>query len=158
LAGVLRAIEDGMYSPALTERMRGLETRKIEFASALTAQPAAAPIALHPNLAELYRCTVEELEIALNDESTKAEAAVIVRSLIDMVVLTPEAEASRLVGERHCGLASILSLCENGGRKQRLLRIGESTVAGAGARGRDRHSLAASIQCSGRAAGGLVTT
>jgi hypothetical protein len=88
LAGVLRAIEDGMYSPALTER---------------------------------------------------------VRSLIDMVVLTPEAEASRLVGERHCGLASILSLCENGGRKQRLLRIGESTVAGAGARGRDRHSLAASI-------------
>ena len=55
MAGVLRAIEDGMYSPALTER---------------------------------------------------------VRSLIDMVVLTPEAEASRLVGERHCGLASILSLCE----------------------------------------------
>jgi site-specific DNA recombinase len=93
LAGVLRAIEDGMYSPALTERMRGLETRKIGLASALTAQPEAAPIALHPNLAELYRRKVDELEIALNDEATKAEAAVIVRSLIDMVVLTPEAKA-----------------------------------------------------------------
>jgi hypothetical protein len=46
LAGVLRAIEDGMYSPALEERMRGLETHKIELASALTAPPEAAPIPL----------------------------------------------------------------------------------------------------------------
>jgi hypothetical protein len=31
---VLRVIEHGMYSPALTERMRGFETRKIDRASA----------------------------------------------------------------------------------------------------------------------------
>jgi hypothetical protein len=37
MAGVLKAIDDVMYSPALKERMRGLETRKIELASVLAA-------------------------------------------------------------------------------------------------------------------------
>jgi len=93
MAGVLKAIEDGMYSPALKERMHGLEVRRVELASALTAQPEAAPIELHPNLAELYRRKVGELETALNDESIKAEASEILRSLVDKVVLTPEAGA-----------------------------------------------------------------
>jgi site-specific DNA recombinase len=138
MAGVVKAIEDGMYSPTLKERMRGLETRKAELAAALGAQPETSPIELHPNLAELYRRKVGELEIALNDESIKAEASELLRSLIDKVELTPEAEAPNgLKAELHGDLASILSLCESGARKQKLSGAGASesqlsVVAGVG--------------------------
>ena len=50
-------------------------------------------VRLHPNAAEFYRRKVAELELALNDDSIKAEASNILRSLIDRVVLTPTADA-----------------------------------------------------------------
>ena len=137
MIGVLKAIEDGMYSPALKERMRELEARKGELAAAL-AQPSQAPaVALHPNLAELYRRKVAELEAALNDERIKADAAEILRSLIDKVVLTPAPEAPHgLKAELHGDLASIVSLCDTGARKRKLppVSVGGSqlsVVAGA---------------------------
>jgi hypothetical protein len=45
------------------------------------------------NAAEIYRRKVADLELALNDDSIKAEAGEILRSLIDRVVLTPAADA-----------------------------------------------------------------
>jgi hypothetical protein len=48
-------------------------------------------VRLHPNAAEIYRRKVAELELALNHDSIRAEAAEILRSLIDRVVLTPDA-------------------------------------------------------------------
>ena len=44
-------------------------------------------------MAEIYRLKVVELEVSLNDDSIKAEAGEILRSLIDRVVLTPAADA-----------------------------------------------------------------
>jgi len=125
MSGVMKAIEDGMYSPALKERMRELEARKGELAAGL-AQPSQAPaVALHPNLSEIYRRKVAELEAALNDDSIKSEASEILRSLIDKVVLTPAPDApNNLHAELHGDLASILSLCESGGRKQKLSGAG----------------------------------
>jgi hypothetical protein len=46
------------------------------------------------NMAEVYLLKVAELEIALNDDSIKAEAGDILRTLIDRVVLTPSTDAS----------------------------------------------------------------
>ena len=60
IAGVLKAIEDGMYSAALKERMQGLEARRAELAAAPSERPAST-VALHPNLSELYRRKVAEL-------------------------------------------------------------------------------------------------
>ena len=53
-----------------------------------SAEPPSV-VQLHPNAAEIYRRKVAELERALNDEAIKANAAEILRSLIDRVVLTP---------------------------------------------------------------------
>ena len=138
MAGVLKAIEDGMYSPVLKERMQALEARKAEVTTTLNAAAEVAPIELHPNLAELYRRKVSELELALNDDSIKAEASDILRSLIDKVVLSPAADAPNgLKAELHGDLASILSMCESGSRKQKLSGAGApesqlSVVAGRG--------------------------
>ena len=84
MAGVLQAIEDGMCSAALKQRMQGLESRRAELAAALAERPTST-VTLHPNLSELYRRKVAELETGLNDESIKAEAAEIMRSLIDFM-------------------------------------------------------------------------
>jgi site-specific DNA recombinase len=138
MAGVVKAIEDGMYSPLLKERMKGLEARKAELSAVLAATPELASVELHPNLAELYRRKVSELELALNDDSIKAEASDILRSLIDKVVLSPAADAPNgLRAELHGDLASILSMCESGSHKQKLSGAGApesqlSVVAGRG--------------------------
>jgi hypothetical protein len=44
---------------------------------------------LHPNLAEVYRRKVENLQEALRDPSTHSEALDILRGLVDRVVVTP---------------------------------------------------------------------
>jgi hypothetical protein len=77
----------------------------------MASAEAPSVVRLHPNAAEIYRRKVAELELALNEESIKAEAADVLRSLIDRVVLTPAAEApdgidARLYGE----LAAVLAL------------------------------------------------
>ena len=47
---------------------------------------------LHPNLAGMYRQKVAALEQALADPEIKAEATEIVRSQIEQITLTPNAE------------------------------------------------------------------
>ena len=72
-------------------------------------------------MAEVYRLKVAELEVALNDDSIKAEAGDILRSLIDRVVLTPVANApDGIDAQLHGDLAGILALSNNAERKQKL--------------------------------------
>jgi hypothetical protein len=131
----MSAIEDGMYTPVLKERMKALETRKAEIEAEMAYAEPPSVLRLHPNAAEVYRRKVAELELALNDEVIKAEAADILRSLIERVVLTPSADASdgldaQLYGE----LAGVLALSDPD--KQKLPALGAagsqlSVVAGA---------------------------
>jgi hypothetical protein len=77
--------------------------------------PKADPITLHPGLADIYARKVANLAEALNAEDTKAEAADILRGLIDKLIPTPDPTAPgghkiELFGE----LGAILSLCDNG--------------------------------------------
>lgn len=65
IAGIMRAIEDGLYESAMKARMATLKTEK--------ASREAAPEDLHPRLPELYRRKVEELERVL-DGPDRAEA------------------------------------------------------------------------------------
>jgi len=136
MAGIMAAIEDGMYTPALKERMKGLEKRKAEIEGLLAGADAPPNVRVHPNMAEVYRLKVAELEVALNDDSIKAEAGEILRSLIDRVVLTPAAGApDGIEAQLHGDLAAILALSNNQGRKQKLPAKGKagsqlSVVAG----------------------------
>ena len=63
----------------------------------------------------IYACKVSNLTEALNEDGTRAEAADLLRGLIDKVVLHPAPDAPHghrieLFGE----LAAILSLCNGG--------------------------------------------
>jgi site-specific DNA recombinase len=94
-------------------------------------------VLLHPNLAQLYRQQVARLVEALNDEHHRAEAAEVIRGLIDRIVLTPKQENGRqtLSIDLEGALAGIISLATNGerplqdsGRSVKEIKL----VAGAG--------------------------
>jgi site-specific DNA recombinase len=108
IAGIMLAIEDGNYNPALTRRLSELETEKEQIERRLAATDPPATIALHPNLPALYRSKVEHLETALGEPETRVEAAAVIGSLISKIVLTPNGDALevRLSGD----LAQMLGL------------------------------------------------
>jgi site-specific DNA recombinase len=113
MAGIMSAIEDGMYTPALKERMKALEARKAEIQAIVADAEAPSVVRLHPNAAEVYRRKVADLELALNDDGIKAEAGDILRSLIDRVVLTPAAGApDGIDAQLHGDLATVLALSD----------------------------------------------
>ena len=124
-----------MYTPALKERRKALETRKAEILAIMASAEAPPVVRLHPNASEVYRRKVAELELALNDDSIKAEAGEILRSLIDRVVLTPTAEApDGIDAQLHGDLAAVLALGDDASDKQKLPAAGAvqlSVVAGA---------------------------
>jgi hypothetical protein len=108
IAGIMLAIEDGNYNPALTRRLSELEAEKEQIEKRLAASDPPATIALHPNLPALYRSKVEKLETALSEPETRVEAAAAIGSLISKIVLTPAGDALevRLYGD----LAQMLGL------------------------------------------------
>ena len=89
IAGIVRAIEDGAYSPILKDRLASLEKEKaLALAQIAMAKPKPV-VRLHPALPEIYRKKVESLAAALNQADTASEAGEIIRSLIDRILLTP---------------------------------------------------------------------
>ncbi len=76
-------------------------------------------------MAGYYRQQVEHLEKALNADENRAEAADLIRSLVDRIVLTPN-DQGKLDISLFGDLAGILSLAAN---KHRPLRKSHPTVA-----------------------------
>ncbi|MFZ0097190.1 MAG: hypothetical protein WAK98_01795, partial [Gemmobacter sp.] len=92
-----------------------------------------------PDIAGVYAGKIAHLISALNDPSEKAEAADIMRGLIDKIILRPDAGAlNGHVIELYGELGSILSLCGGWDRTKANARSGAtgvrqvSMVAGAG--------------------------
>jgi hypothetical protein len=71
-----------------------LERREAEIEGLLAGADAPPVIRLPPNTAEVDRMKVAELEVALNDDNTTAEAGEILRSLIDRVAMALTASIS----------------------------------------------------------------
>jgi DNA invertase Pin-like site-specific DNA recombinase len=100
LDGLIEAIADGLRAPGLQSKLDELEKRKVVLEADITSAPAAAP-RLHPNLAEVYRHKVANLQGALADPATQTEALEILRGLIERVVVHPAENgfAIELIGE-----------------------------------------------------------
>ena len=100
LDGLIEAIADGFRATGLQEKLDELERRKARLESEIDDAPAAAP-RLHPNLAELYRKKVANLQDALADPATQTEALEILRGLIERVSFRTDENAFEieLVGE-----------------------------------------------------------
>ena len=100
LDGLIEAIADGLRAPGLQSKLDELERRKAVLEVEIAGAPAAAP-RLHPNLAELYRQKVANLQDALADPGTQTEALEILRGLIERVDVRPAEDglAIELIGE-----------------------------------------------------------
>ena len=84
LEGLYDAIADGLRTPGLKAKLEDMETQKRDLELRLSSAPPPAPI-LHPNLAELYRRKVENLQASLNNPECRTEAAEIIRSLVESI-------------------------------------------------------------------------
>ena len=135
---ILKAIEDGMYTPSMKDRLLALEDGKGELQVALDTPPPP-PLRIHPNIHKIYERKVADLVNVLNDDVIKAEANEIIRGLIDKIVLFPATDDSGLDAELHGDLAAILALCNTDDPKKQRPGSEEpgrqlSVVAGARSR------------------------
>ncbi|ABL70064.1 recombinase family protein [Paracoccus denitrificans] len=89
ISQIIEAITDGMYHPSMKEKMTKLEARKAEATEKLANADEPPPL-LHPNMAALYAQRITELSENLQHEDSRAQAAEILRSLVDQVTLLPE--------------------------------------------------------------------
>ena len=111
LKRVLRAIEDGAWSPSLQTRLGELERSKAELVASqleATAGTSLKVVRLHPDMASLYWDRVAALERALWEPGVRQEAS---EALIERMVLTPDAGApDRLRIELTGDVANILTM------------------------------------------------
>ena len=139
IAGILAAIEDGMYHASMKEKMAGLEREKADLSARLADQPEPPALRLHPRMSDLYRAKIADLATALNEPALKPVATELLRGLISEVRMVPDRKAPgahqiELVGD----LAGILGLfAADMTKPPRLARAGgdfrsETMVAGAG--------------------------
>ena len=131
LDAIIRVIEDGGYNSTLKGRLTALEQEKAQAEIRLRTSKPAPVLRLHTKLPELYRSKIDRLAEALNAPDTVAEAAEIMRGLIDRIILTPEGGVLR--AELHGDLAVLARFAheehgaESPGDSARL-----SVVAGVG--------------------------
>jgi DNA invertase Pin-like site-specific DNA recombinase len=119
IAGIVSAIEEGSYSRALGDRLADLEKHQ-ELLDARLSEAPPSTVRLHPRVAEVYAEKVQRPEHALNDPDIRAEAADVLRSLIDRIELRPGEKGLPIAATLHGDLAQILALCDDPGRKQKL--------------------------------------
>lgn len=128
IAGILAAIEDGMYQPAMKARMDELERQKAEITARMTKAPADVPD-LHPNIAHLYRLRVERFTEALDDPDGGRQAAEALRSLIGEITLTPGDGRGEVQAALRGELMGILDFAraEEGGSPALLMTAAEAS-------------------------------
>jgi site-specific DNA recombinase len=80
LDGLIEAIAEGLRAPGLQQRLDELEARRTEIEQSLAAAPTT-PVRLRPNLAQVYRRQVEQLQHALDHPEIRDEAVQILRGL-----------------------------------------------------------------------------
>ncbi len=90
---IVTAITEGLFHQSMKAKMDTLEAERAELEARLSATPAPEPVALHPGLSDIYARKVANLAATLNAPDTRSEAADLLRSLIDRIVLHPDADA-----------------------------------------------------------------
>ena len=86
LDGLYDAIADGLRTPGLQARLEELEDKRVDLEQRLECKDPPPP-ALPPDLADLYRAKVADLQGALSAPETRVEAAEFLRGLIEGVAV-----------------------------------------------------------------------
>ncbi|WP_373444401.1 recombinase family protein [Ruegeria atlantica] len=74
---------------SVSETLRDLNARKTKLQADLKRIDAFAPVDIHPNVAELYRRKVAELQGLLSDDAARNEAMEAIRGLIERIEVSP---------------------------------------------------------------------
>ncbi|HET6520186.1 MAG TPA: hypothetical protein VFG47_10280, partial [Geminicoccaceae bacterium] len=104
-------------------RLARIAARREEL-RALLEGTTEEPVLLHPNMAAHYRKQVADLAQALTAEENRAEAADLLRSLLERIELTPD-DRGRLEIDLCGDLAGILTLAAN---KERPLEASDRST------------------------------
>ncbi len=130
IRNILELVKDGRGSTSLVEELRRLEDREKALERDLdqAAQPELLPT-LHPNLPELYRRRVEELETALADPQVAASAREALRGLVDAVLVFPGERRGEVEIHLRGDLAAFLHL-DAQGRDEKLRSASGGVVLG----------------------------
>ena len=102
---------NGVPAERVKDRMWELDARQKELEVQLD-NAEEDPVLIHPNMGKLYREQVSRPAQALNDESIRAEASELLRSLIDRITVTPDPKTGKPVIDLEGDLAGILSLSQ----------------------------------------------
>lgn len=124
---MMKAILDGMYSPAMKDKMSELEAEKAALQADLEgADDPGNIIDIQPNMTELYTRKIESLHAALRDSTARQEAIGLFRSMVDRIVpYAPVSQRGQWRVEVEGSLANLLNfVAQNECR--------EKVVAGAG--------------------------
>lgn len=111
IAGIMAAIEEGLYQPFMKARVDELERQRVEIADRLAQAPADIPD-VHPNVSNIYRKNVVRFTEALDDPDGGREAAEALRSLIGKIVLTPGKKRGEVHAELRGELMGILEFAD----------------------------------------------
>jgi hypothetical protein len=108
---LIQAIKDGVPAAEVKDDLARIAARRDEL-EALLEGTTEEPVLLHPNMAAHYRAQVADLTQALTAEENRAEAADLLRSLLDRIELTPNDQGGLEI-DLYGDLAGILSLAAN---------------------------------------------
>ncbi len=107
-ANLLQALKDGIPASEVKGDLERIATRRAEL-EALVEGKEEQQVLVHPSMAGHYRQQVQKLTSVLNADENRAEAADLLRALIDRVELTPNSEG-KLDIDLYGDLAGILGL------------------------------------------------
>jgi site-specific DNA recombinase len=124
IQAIMEAVEKGLYSSSMNDRMRQLEAEREALQRAQETVEAPAPVMVHPNLAELYRRRVADLEQLLADPELGSEAMDLIRSMITEIKVVPREGAEGVDLELAGDLARILHLCSTGSMQNAQACVG----------------------------------
>lgn len=145
IARLVDAIADGTDTPATRQRLVEAENAKAELERQAAASAEPPAIVLHPNLPELYRRQIAELEAAIAaDPASKAKAFAALRGMIDAILIHPGEARGAVKIELRGQLAGILAAMAYG-TKQEGAAVSDRALAsiGNGGCGRGIHSMPA---------------
>ncbi len=108
-AKMIQAIIDGYANDELKVKLNSVDGKKAEL-RALLEDREEAPALLHPAMANRYRDEVKALTTSLKTDDNRYEAAELMRSLIDRIVLTPDPKGKGLLIDLYGDLPGILNI------------------------------------------------
>ena len=89
-------------------KLKELEARRRDLERQLTQEDPTPTLEIHPNLGELYRRKVEELDVLLTYEASRSQAMEIIRSLVQRIEVSLGAKRGEAQITLYGALASIL--------------------------------------------------